>query len=147
METAVLDNKTGLNDDDVANRILTFHDAVEMSASLEIIGTDENREIFILRDLSKAEGVEGAFVEVTISEIVDKVTEFSKAQEFIKVIENKRTPIVLQGVTRIVGYYSRVNNWNKSKVGELRDRAKGDYGLTGKNALFHKDRMKAINAL
>jgi len=26
------------------------------------------------------------------------------------------------GVTRIVGYYSRVNNWNKSKLGELEDR-------------------------
>ncbi|MFH1645097.1 MAG: anaerobic ribonucleoside-triphosphate reductase, partial [Candidatus Omnitrophota bacterium] len=27
-------------------------------------------------------------------------------------------------VTRIVGYYSRVNNWNKSKLGELEDRHK-----------------------
>jgi len=26
------------------------------------------------------------------------------------------------GITRIVGYYSRVNNWNKSKLGELADR-------------------------
>jgi ribonucleoside-triphosphate reductase len=26
------------------------------------------------------------------------------------------------GMTRIVGYYSRVNNWNKSKLGELKDR-------------------------
>lgn len=31
----------------------------------------------------------------------------------------------LQGVTRIVGYYSRVSNWNKSKIGELRDRQAG----------------------
>ncbi|MDD5504565.1 MAG: anaerobic ribonucleoside-triphosphate reductase [Candidatus Omnitrophica bacterium] len=26
------------------------------------------------------------------------------------------------GMTRIVGYYSRINNWNKSKLGELEDR-------------------------
>jgi ribonucleoside-triphosphate reductase (formate) len=26
------------------------------------------------------------------------------------------------GMTRIVGYYSRINNWNKSKLGELTDR-------------------------
>ena len=26
------------------------------------------------------------------------------------------------GMTRIVGYYSRINNWNKSKLGELSDR-------------------------
>ena len=32
-------------------------------------------------------------------------------------------------ITRIVGYYSRVNNWNKSKVGELKDRRRGDYSV------------------
>jgi len=31
------------------------------------------------------------------------------------------------GVTRIVGYFSRVNNWNKSKIGELKDRRQGNY--------------------
>jgi ribonucleoside-triphosphate reductase len=31
------------------------------------------------------------------------------------------------GVTRIVGYYSRINNWNKSKLGELKDRHRGNY--------------------
>ena len=35
----------------------------------------------------------------------------------------------LTHMTRIVGYYSRVNNWNKSKLGELKDRHKGDYGI------------------
>lgn len=33
----------------------------------------------------------------------------------------------LFGVTRIVGYYSRISNWNKSKLGELADRHKGNY--------------------
>ncbi len=31
------------------------------------------------------------------------------------------------GITRIVGYYSRVHNWNKSKLGELHDRQRRDY--------------------
>ena len=35
--------------------------------------------------------------------------------------------VILHGVTRIVGYYSRVSNWNKSKIGELRDRHIGNY--------------------
>lgn len=42
---------------------------------------------------------------------------------------------ILYGVTRIVGFYSRVSNWNKSKAniingkvgGELGDRMKGNY--------------------
>lgn len=33
------------------------------------------------------------------------------------------------GVTRIVGYYSRIPNWNKSKIGELKDRHKGNYSI------------------
>src|SRR5574337_559563 len=43
-----------------------------------------------------------------------------KTNEFIKVL----------GITRIVGYYSRVTNWNRSKIGELRDRQKGNYGVS-----------------
>lgn len=34
------------------------------------------------------------------------------------------------GVSRIVGYYSRINNWNKSKLGELRDRRLGNYSIS-----------------
>lgn len=32
-------------------------------------------------------------------------------------------------MTRIVGYYSRVNNWNPSKLGELADRQAGNYAV------------------
>ncbi|MBL7140551.1 MAG: anaerobic ribonucleoside-triphosphate reductase [Planctomycetes bacterium] len=35
------------------------------------------------------------------------------------------------GMTRIVGYFSRIANWNQSKLGELKDRQKGDYVVTG----------------
>lgn len=31
------------------------------------------------------------------------------------------------GLTRIVGYFSRTSNWNKSKIGELKDRRRGNY--------------------
>ena len=126
-----------------------FVEAVELSSDLEIIGTSfpSKEEVFVIRDYSKTEGIEGAYVEVSIEEIVRKVTDASKAQEFVSVLQNDRAPIVLNGVTRIVGYYSRVNNWNKSKVGELRDRAKGSYGLTGQNPLFQDDRLDMIDSL
>ncbi len=35
------------------------------------------------------------------------------------------------GLTRIVGYFSRLDNWNKSKKGELADRHKGNYKVSG----------------
>jgi len=138
--------------------ILVFNNAVELTDNHEIIGTaysvaedgcvDVTRdEVFILRDNSKPEGTDGAFVEVAISEIVAKAMAASKAREFIDVIESRRPSIVLRGVTRIVGYYSSVQNWNRSKVGELRDRAGGSYGLTGKQPRFHNNRMAAIDSL
>lgn len=34
---------------------------------------------------------------------------------------------IIDHITRIVGYYSKTSNWNKSKLGELDDRRKGDY--------------------
>ncbi len=35
----------------------------------------------------------------------------------------------IYGITRIVGYYSKVNNWNKNKIGELKDRKSGKYQI------------------
>lgn len=32
-------------------------------------------------------------------------------------------------MSRVCGYYSRIGEWNKSKLGELKDRQKGNYGL------------------
>lgn len=42
----------------------------------------------------------------------------------------KREPVALQHMTRVVGYFSRIDNWNKSKLGELKDRQKGDYAIS-----------------
>lgn len=136
----------------VEKNLSVFIEAVELSSDLEIIGTaipsDEgSEEVFVIRDYSKTEGIEGAYVEVSIDEVAQKVTDSDKAQEILRVIQNDRSSIVLNGITRIVGYYSRVNNWNKSKVGELRDRANGRYGLTKENPIFQKERLKMIDSL
>lgn len=31
------------------------------------------------------------------------------------------------GVSRVVGYYSKIENWNTGKKAELKDRKKGNY--------------------
>lgn len=147
---------------EIETALLKFIQAVEIADNLEIIGIatpnpeiqapNSQDEAFVIRDHSRPEGIEGAYVEVSIQEIITRAgangsSPIDTAQEFIDVITNARPPIVLQGMTRIVGYYSRTTNWNKSKVGELRDRSNGNYGLTGKTPLFQPDRLKAINAL
>jgi len=45
------------------------------------------------------------------------------------VLTGEKDPIQLYHWTRVVGYYSRVDNWNKSKIGELKDRHKGSYSI------------------
>ena len=148
MTVEMLKKNTGVAEK-IEKSLTLFVEAVELSSDLEVIGTalPSNEEVFVIRDYSKTEGIEGAYVEVSIEEIVRKATDCDKAQEFVSVIQNDRASIVLNGITRIVGYYSRVNNWNKSKVGELRDRAKGSYGLTGQNPLFQEDRLDMIDSL
>ena len=43
------------------------------------------------------------------------------------IVTGKREAHVLDHMTRVVGYYSRIQNWNRSKLGELRDRQAGKY--------------------
>jgi ribonucleoside-triphosphate reductase (formate) len=33
------------------------------------------------------------------------------------------------GISRIVGYFAKIEEWNKSKIAELRDRRKGNYDV------------------
>jgi len=46
------------------------------------------------------------------------------------------------GITRIVGYFSRIPNWNKSKLGELKDRHRGNYSLRGLEIENKSDEIK-----
>jgi len=46
------------------------------------------------------------------------------------VLLGNRQPRVMTHVTRIVGYFSQLQNWNRSKIAELRDRQKGDYAVS-----------------
>lgn len=50
-------------------------------------------------------------------------------QTLLDVLSGRREPVVLQHMTRVVGYFSRIENWNKSKLGELADRQAGAYAL------------------
>ena len=33
------------------------------------------------------------------------------------------------GISRVCGYFSKIENWNKSKKAEFKDRRKGDYKI------------------
>ena len=50
-------------------------------------------------------------------------------QELIDLTAGRREIVELLIVTRVIGYYSATANWNKSKIGELADRRKGNYNV------------------
>ena len=117
----------------VTDKIGEFVEKVEGSERFEIAGLDrvgEKDEVFVLSDTTKKDGIYGRYIEVGVKEVLT-----APLKDIFDVITNNRKALVCHGVTRIVGYYSRTHNWNKSKVGELRDRIvsreHGGYGFNG----------------
>ena len=114
----------------VLDKLNSFVEKVEDSKRFEIAGTDKDEEVIVLSDTTKREGIYGRYIEIGVKEILT-----APLKDIWDVIANNRKKLVCHGVTRIVGYYSRTHNWNKSKVGELRDRiisrADGGYGFNG----------------
>ena len=117
----------------VTDKIGEFVEKVEGSERFEIAGLDrvgEKDEVFVLSDTTKKDGIYGRYIEVGVKEVLT-----APLKDIWDVIANNRKKLVCHGVTRIVGYYSRTHNWNKSKVGELHDRIKsrefGGYGFNG----------------
>lgn len=45
------------------------------------------------------------------------------------VFVGSRDPAILVHISRPVGYYSRIENWNKSLIGQLKDRHAGQYTI------------------
>ncbi len=132
-----------VNDDKVAEaKLEAFSDAIEGSEQFVIKGFNEEKNCFVIRDTFKDVGIYGSYVEVEIAEVIEK-----DLGQLMRVLKLDRKPITCEGVTRIVGYYSRTHNWNKSKIGELRDRAQRNYGLTVKSPEYDKERMQTISNL
>jgi hypothetical protein len=62
------------------------------------------------------------------------------ADDILAILEGRENPKRIEHVTRIVGYFSHVKDWNGSKVEELRARRRtphrvptGDYQLGGRS--------------
>lgn len=102
-----------------------FFDVIEQHSELEGIGVDSqckdrNPGVIIKhRKTGLMTRIPTAAIEAADWPILEEV------------LVGKREPQVLQHMTRVVGYFSRVENWNKSKVGELKDRQKGSYSIAG----------------
>ena len=106
-----------------------FHTMIESGAIIHAFVGEERPPASSIMNLVKKTFKNTQAAQLTIS------PEFTICSDCKKVTQ-KLTDICkycgsrnVYGITRIVGYYSRINNWNKSKIGELADRHKGNYSL------------------
>ena len=125
-----------------------FQAAVDCRTNLEIMGEAETDDgmVLVIKNNDISPDIEGHETTIELSELFAVVKDEKTADGFVACVNLERSPIELHGISRIVGYYSRISNWNKSKIGELRDRASGQYG-TGKHVEQHsEERMAAIDS-
>jgi hypothetical protein len=115
------------------NSLELFQKAIDEQENLEIICTEQEdgKDVLVIENSRVLPNVEGHQTTVEVAELFGKISNEDEAFAFVRVINNDRDKIVCVGVTRIVGYYSRTHNWNKSKIGELRDRQNGFYQSKG----------------
>ena len=94
-----------------------FFDAVEQHDDLEGVGVDYDKQEVIVRHKSSKH--------CTTAHV--SAIEQCEWPEIEEILTLQREPRVLYHMTRVVGYFSRIENWSISKLGELKDRVRGDY--------------------
>ena len=111
-----------------------FYDKINDHQRLDIIdivkGDKPSEDYFIVKD-NHGDGKFKVMVAAVLQNDWNVIEE---------ILTGQRQPLVLEHMTRIVGYYSKVKNWNRSKLGELRDRQAGDYSITGSAPKPHAER-------
>lgn len=103
--------------------IKQFGDNIESSKDFDGIGM-QVKEDGSLKSLIIKHKSSGLEVNLPIDTIKD-----SDWESLSSVMAGEREPAVLQHMSRVVGYNSKINNWIPSKISELKDRQKGDYEI------------------
>jgi hypothetical protein len=99
-----------------------FWDAVHADARVEWLGARADPDEVLIGAKDKL-GRPMRFA-VSLSGLADATW-----PDLLGVFLGERPASIMVQITRIVGYYSMLKNWNRSKLAELRDRQKGNYAL------------------
>jgi hypothetical protein len=94
-----------------------FISSVDNHPNLEGVGRDD--ECVVVKH--KLSGIK--------TKIPLSVIESVSWDDLEQIMTEKRSPHTLHHVSRIVGYFSTIENWNQSKKGELAYRHAGDYAV------------------
>jgi len=107
-----------------------FYDQVERDEALKgidvIVGDHPDQDAVIVQDVATGQ---------TVRLLADAIR--SHPWEALRNVILGLDPAPLYHTTRIVGYFSRIENWNKSKLGELKDRRNGNYRVSAEQIAKH----------
>jgi len=127
-----------------------FHTLIESGAIIHAFIGEEKPDLLSISNLIEKVWRNTRCAQITIS------PEFTICDDCNRIIRGLKESCScgsknVHGITRIVGYYSRITNWNKSKIGELKDRHKGNYFLKEKNdsecsKIEEKNEVAAVSA-
>jgi len=107
-----------------------FHRAIESGAIIHaFVGEERPPAASILNLLEKTYRLTQA-AQLTISPEFTICLDCHRTTPGLKEACGHCRSTRVYGMTRVVGYFSRVHNWNKSKLGELKDRHKGNYSVS-----------------
>ena len=107
-----------------------FYDQVERDEALKgigvVLGDSPDLDVVVVRDVAAG---------YTTRLLADTIR--SHPWDVLRDVILGLDPAPLYHDTRIVGYFSRIENWNKSKLGELRDRRNGNYRVSAEQIAKH----------
>ena len=106
-----------------------FHRAIESGAIIHAFVGEERPASSSILNLVKKTFQHTQTAQLTISPEFTVCHECNRMTPGLKPACGHCTSTDVHGLTRVVGYFSRIDNWNKSKMGELRDRQNGDYSV------------------
>ncbi|MCF6157194.1 MAG: anaerobic ribonucleoside-triphosphate reductase [wastewater metagenome] len=104
-----------------------FHTMIESGAIIHAFVGEERPPASSIMNLVKKTFKNTQAAQITISPEFTICNDCKKVTQMLSDVCRYCGSRNVYGVSRIVGYFSRINNWNKSKIGELADRHKGNY--------------------
>jgi len=110
-----------------------FYENVEKHEDLTWLGVTTDGEVTVEHKTT------GCIHVMPVSTITEETWKDLEA-----VMTGKREASVMIHLSRIVGYYSRVKNWNRSKQQELSDRQSGQYVIPDKTGDIDQTMPKEV---
>jgi ribonucleoside-triphosphate reductase len=104
-----------------------FHRAIESGAIIHAFVGEERPPAASIQKLVEKTFLNTQAAQLTISPEFTICEDCHQSTPGLKDLCGHCDSPRVYGMTRVVGYFSRIPNWNKSKIGELKDRHKGNY--------------------